>query len=175
MEANRIALIGLSILLLTTTTIALAQNTSNPMLSGNTTNPVLSGNTVSQGPQIPVSPTLNTTILAPLLGRVCSTIGKEFVYWSALHWGGPGGDDGRRGRRCRHATDKCLRLIAVVLKPPPAHPRNRSTRAPARQASCPLTDQAAGNDAMSPQRQLTTEIGWGPPVEDGTLNVSSFQ
>jgi hypothetical protein len=69
MEANRIALIGLSILLLTTTTIALAQNTSNPMLSGNTTNPVLSGNTVSQGPPIPVSPALNTTILAPLLGR----------------------------------------------------------------------------------------------------------
>jgi hypothetical protein len=82
MEANRIALIGLSILLLTTTTIALAQNTSNPMLSGNTTNPVLSGNTVSQGPQIPVSPTLNTTILAPLLGRNSFT--GLLHYWEGI-------------------------------------------------------------------------------------------
>jgi hypothetical protein len=44
MAVNRIVLIGLSILSLTATiTIALAQNTSNPLLSGNTTNPRLSG------------------------------------------------------------------------------------------------------------------------------------
>jgi len=47
MAENRIALIGLSILGVTATiTIALGQNTSNPMRSGNTTNPILSGNTV---------------------------------------------------------------------------------------------------------------------------------
>jgi hypothetical protein len=52
MPINRIALIGLSVLGLTATiTIALAQNTSNPMLSGNTTNPRLSGNTVTQRPR----------------------------------------------------------------------------------------------------------------------------
>ncbi len=40
MAANRVELIGLSALVLTATiTIALAQNTSNPMLSGNTANP----------------------------------------------------------------------------------------------------------------------------------------
>jgi hypothetical protein len=46
MAANRIGLIGrLSALILATSiTIALAQNTSNPMLSGNTGNPILSGN-----------------------------------------------------------------------------------------------------------------------------------
>ena len=70
MPINRIALIGLSVLGLTATiTIALAQNTSNPMLSGNTTNPRLSGNTVTQPPPIPVSPGPNTTIFAPSLGR----------------------------------------------------------------------------------------------------------
>jgi hypothetical protein len=70
MTVNRIALIGLSVLGLTATiTIALAQNTSNPLLSGNTTNPRLSGNTVAQPPPVPVSPATNTTILAPPLGR----------------------------------------------------------------------------------------------------------
>jgi hypothetical protein len=57
MAVNRIALIGLSVLVLSATiTMALAQNTSNPMLSGNTVNPRLSGNTVSQGSPTPVSP-----------------------------------------------------------------------------------------------------------------------
>ncbi len=67
MAINRIVLIGLSILGLTT--LALAQNTSNPLRSGNTTNPILSGNTVTNGPEVPVSPALPTTILAPTTGR----------------------------------------------------------------------------------------------------------
>ena len=42
MALHRIALVGLSVLGLTaTTTIVLAQNTSNPLRSGNTTNPIL--------------------------------------------------------------------------------------------------------------------------------------
>jgi hypothetical protein len=70
MAENRIALISLSVLGLTATiTIALAQNTSNPMKSGNTTNPILSGNTVTQLPPVPVSPAPNTTILTSPLGR----------------------------------------------------------------------------------------------------------
>jgi hypothetical protein len=70
MAVNRIALIGLTALILTASiTIALAQNTSNPMLSGNTTNPILSGNTVSQPPEVLVSPAPNNTILIPTLGR----------------------------------------------------------------------------------------------------------
>ena len=56
MAVNRIALIGLSVLVLSAAiTIALAQNTSNPMLSGNTTNPILSGNTVTQPPPVPAT------------------------------------------------------------------------------------------------------------------------
>ena len=72
MAENRTALIGLSILGLTATiTIALAQNTSNPMLSGNTVNPVLSGNTtlLSPGSQLPISPVQSQTLLSPMLGR----------------------------------------------------------------------------------------------------------
>jgi hypothetical protein len=71
MVVNRIELlIGLSALVLTAgITIALAQNTSNPLLSGNTTNPRLSGNTVTQLPPVPISPAPNTTILQPPLGR----------------------------------------------------------------------------------------------------------
>ena len=70
MVVNRIELIGLTALILTASlTIALAQNTSNPMLSGNTTNPILSGNTVTQLPPVPVSPGPNLTILQPPLGR----------------------------------------------------------------------------------------------------------
>jgi hypothetical protein len=41
MTANRLELVGLSVLVLTlTATVSLAQNTSNPLLSGNTVNPV---------------------------------------------------------------------------------------------------------------------------------------
>jgi hypothetical protein len=70
MAVNRTVLIGLSVLSLTATiTIALAQNTSNPMRSGNTTNPILSGNTVTQLPPVPVSPAPNLTILGTPLGR----------------------------------------------------------------------------------------------------------
>jgi len=43
MTANRLELVGLSVLALTlTTTVSLAQNTSNPLQSGNTVNPVMS-------------------------------------------------------------------------------------------------------------------------------------
>src|SRR5437764_15244331 len=74
MAENRVALIGLSILSVTATiTIALAQNTSNPLRSGNTTNPILSGNTVTQPPPVPVSPGPNLTILQPPLGRNAHT------------------------------------------------------------------------------------------------------
>ena len=70
MAVNRIELIGLTALILTASlTIALAQNTSNPIRSGNTTNPILSGNTVSQPPEVPVSPGPNLTILPTPLGR----------------------------------------------------------------------------------------------------------
>src|SRR6516162_1117353 len=65
MAVNRVALIGLSVLGLTATfTIALAQNT---------TNPILSGNTVTQLPSVPVSPAPNTTILSTPLGRNAHT------------------------------------------------------------------------------------------------------
>jgi hypothetical protein len=74
MPVNRIELIGLTALILTASlTIALAQNTSNPMRSGNTTNPILSGNTVTQLPPVPVSPGPNLTILQPPLGRNAQT------------------------------------------------------------------------------------------------------
>ena len=80
MVVNRIELlIGLSALVLTAgITIALAQNTSNPLLNGNTTNPRLNGNTtnprltgntVAQPPPVPVSPAPNLTILGTPLGR----------------------------------------------------------------------------------------------------------
>ena len=74
MTMNRVALIGLNLLGVTATiTIALAQNTSNPLMSGNTTNPILSGNTVTQLPPVPVSPAPNLTILQPPLGRNAQT------------------------------------------------------------------------------------------------------
>jgi hypothetical protein len=74
MTTNRVALIGLNLLGVTATiTIALAQNTSNPLMSGNTTNPILSGNTVTQLPPVPVSPAPNLTILQPPLGRNAQT------------------------------------------------------------------------------------------------------
>jgi hypothetical protein len=109
MPVNRIALIGLSVLGLTATiTIALAQNTSNPMLSGNTTNPILSGNTVSQPPPVPVSPALPTTLLGPPIGR------NQFT-------GLPrnlGDSEWKFDNAAITNVPKCLRLIAVVLKPP---------------------------------------------------------
>src|SRR6516165_621070 len=90
MTENRIALIGLSVLGLTATiTIALAQNTSNPMTSGNTTNPILSGNTVTQLPPVPISPAPNTTILQPPLGRNAHT-GLPCTGPGALGIPGPG-------------------------------------------------------------------------------------
>ncbi len=74
MAVNRIELVGLTILVLTTSiTIALAQgqNTSNPILSGNTVNPILSGNsvTLSGSSEVPVSPALPSTLLTPTIGR----------------------------------------------------------------------------------------------------------
>jgi hypothetical protein len=53
MTVNRLELVGLSVLVLTLTTVSLEQNTSNPLLSGNTVNPVLSGNTEVQGHEAP--------------------------------------------------------------------------------------------------------------------------
>jgi hypothetical protein len=77
MAENRIALIGLSVIGVTATiTIALAQNTSNPMTSGNTTNPILSGNTVAQPRETPVSPSTPSLNLStgtnPFTGQPCS-------------------------------------------------------------------------------------------------------
>jgi hypothetical protein len=77
MAVNRIALIGLSVLVLSaTTTIALAQNTSNPLRSGNTVNPVMSGNTVAPGREAPVSPAPGLQNLStgtnPFTGQPCS-------------------------------------------------------------------------------------------------------
>jgi hypothetical protein len=72
MAANRIELIGLSVLVLTATaTAVLAQNTSNPMLSGNTVNPYLSGNStlLSGLSELSAPPALPNTLLQPNLGR----------------------------------------------------------------------------------------------------------
>ncbi len=158
MAENRTALIGLSILGLTATiTIALAQNTSNPMRSGNTTNPILSGNTVTQLPPVPVSPGPNLTILQPPLGRNAQT---GLPCTGPLHWAGPDCGDGRFGHPSRHdrrsrcgsgtsewgpsytATDKRLRLIAVVLvlKGPPVR------------TSGPIGPEVARTSALAPSR-----------------------
>ena len=77
MTANRLELVGLSVLVLTlTSTVSLAQNTSNPLLSGNTVNPVMSGNTVAAGREAPVSPTTPNLNLStgtnPFTGQPCS-------------------------------------------------------------------------------------------------------
>ena len=77
MAVNRIALIGLSVLVLSaTTTVLLAQNTSNPLRSGNTVNPILSGNTVAAGREAPVSPAPSIPSLStgtnPFTGQPCS-------------------------------------------------------------------------------------------------------
>ncbi len=111
MAINRIALIGLSILGLTAT--ALAQNTSNPLRSGNTTNPISSGNTVTNGPEVPISPALPTTILAPTIGRnsingLPCTAGAVVDPAAALNF----------RLDSLPTIAKRLRLIAVVLKPP---------------------------------------------------------
>jgi hypothetical protein len=77
MTVNRLELVGLSVLVLTlTTTVSLAQNTTNPMKSGNTTNPILSGNTVTQGREVPVSPSTPNLNLStgtnPFTGLPCT-------------------------------------------------------------------------------------------------------
>jgi hypothetical protein len=77
MTANRLELVGLSALVLTfTTTLSLAQNTSNPLLSGNTTNPVMSGNTVAQPRETAVSPSTPSLNLStgtnPFTGLPCT-------------------------------------------------------------------------------------------------------
>jgi hypothetical protein len=77
MTANRLELVGLSVLVLTlTTTVSLAQNTSNPLLSGNTVNPVMSRNTVAAGHEAPVSPAPSVPSLStgtnPFTGLPCS-------------------------------------------------------------------------------------------------------
>jgi hypothetical protein len=64
MTANRLELIGLSVLVLVATaTVSPAQNTGNALLSGNTTNPVLSGNStiLPARSELSVSPSLPST------------------------------------------------------------------------------------------------------------------
>jgi len=104
MAVNRIALIGLSVLVLSaTTTIALAQNknTSNPLLSGNTVNPVMSGNTVAAGREAPVSPAPSIQSLSTGTNRYILFKFSQFLRgsivarWSALFLGYAGG-------RCEH-------------------------------------------------------------------------
>jgi hypothetical protein len=74
MTANRL---GLSVLVLTlTTTVSLAQNTSNPLLSGNTVNPVMSGNTVAAGREAPV--------YGPALLRATDNRRHHDVNWSGI-------------------------------------------------------------------------------------------
>jgi hypothetical protein len=93
MTANRLELVGLSVLVLTlTATVSLAQNTSNPLLSGNTVNPVMSGNTVAAGHEAPVSPAPSVPSLStgtnPFTGLPCSgpptTGGTHDVNWSGI-------------------------------------------------------------------------------------------
>ena len=121
MTANRLELVGLSVLVLTlTTTVSLAQNTSNPLLSGNTVNPVMSGNTVAQGREAPVSPSTPNLNLStgtnPFTGLPCrrqqaapqqichfrAFLGLQLVHvdltephtrWPATDHGGGSGED----------------------------------------------------------------------------------
>src|SRR5215469_1349798 len=77
MTANRLVLVGLSVLVLTlTTTVSLGQNTSNPLQSGNTTNPIMSGNTVTQPRYVPLSPSTPSLNLStgtnPFTGLPCT-------------------------------------------------------------------------------------------------------
>jgi hypothetical protein len=85
MTANRIALIGLTLLILSAgATAALAQNTSNPLLSGNTVNPVLSGQStllparseLTVSPATPTGILTNTTGTNPLTGLPCTGPGS---------------------------------------------------------------------------------------------------
>jgi hypothetical protein len=79
MVADRIGLIGISLIILSATA-ALAQNTSNPTLSGNTVNPVFSGQStllparteLSISPSIPTGLLSNTTGTNPLTGLPCT-------------------------------------------------------------------------------------------------------
>jgi hypothetical protein len=77
--ANRIGLIGLGAIILSTT-MALAQNTGASLQSGNTVNPVLSGQTtllsarseLSVSPSTPTGLLSNTTGTNPLTGLPCT-------------------------------------------------------------------------------------------------------
>jgi hypothetical protein len=93
MAVNRIALIGLSVLVLSaTTTIALAQNTSNPLRTGNTVNPILSGNTVAAGREAPVLSSAqrpepvdwNESVYGPALLRATNNWRHHDVSWSGI-------------------------------------------------------------------------------------------
>jgi hypothetical protein len=81
MTANRLELVGLSVLVLVATaTVSPAQNTGASMLSGNTTNPVLSGQStllsarseLSVSPSTPTGLLTNTTGTNPLTGLPCT-------------------------------------------------------------------------------------------------------
>jgi hypothetical protein len=88
MTANRLELVGLSILaLILSSNLSAAQNTSNSLLSGNTTNPVLSGNStilparseLSVSPSTPTGLLTNTTGTNPLTGLPCTGPGALSV------------------------------------------------------------------------------------------------
>jgi hypothetical protein len=136
MNANRLELVGLSVLVLTlTTTVSLAQNTSNPLLSGNTVNPVLSGNTVAPGREAPVSPATPSLNLStgtnPFTGLPCA---------------GPpttGGTTTAAGAAFRAFTDLCKVHVDVMgpHKRPPLlfdNPRSREAAGGHVGSGCPL-------------------------------------
>ena len=88
MTANRLELVGLSVLvLIAATTTSPAQNTGNSLLSGNTTNPVLSGNStvLPARSELTVSPSLSglltnaTSGTNQLTGMPCSGPGSLSV------------------------------------------------------------------------------------------------
>ena len=71
MTANRVELLGLSVLIVVATaTASPAQNTGASLLSGNTTNPVLSGNStiLPARSELTVSPSTPTGILSNTTG-----------------------------------------------------------------------------------------------------------
>jgi hypothetical protein len=85
MTANRIELVGLSVLILVATAaVSPAQNTGASLLSGNTTNPVLSGQStllsarseLSVSPSTPTGLLSNTTGSNPLTGLPCTGPGS---------------------------------------------------------------------------------------------------
>jgi hypothetical protein len=111
MTANRIELLGLSVLVLVATaTVSPAQNTGASLLSGNTTNPVLSGQStllsarseLSVSPSTPIGLLSNTTGTNPLTGLPCT--GPGFVIdkrCGHVAWLDVAGCEWKRGSSCK--------------------------------------------------------------------------